>query len=266
MLQYDLSHLPTAEELPSVDFKPVDNEIQRAVPFLLQQILLFIWQQREDFFFGMDIAYYYDSAQPAISPDGFLSIGVKKRKTPVNNPNQDGRISYLLWAENYVVPTLVLECVSQKYGGEYEEKKDKYAQLGILYYVIYDGGRYHSDKGDKSKGDSFEVHRLENGVYVRQKGEPVWLPEIGLGIGRKRRDFNTWTREWLYWYDELGNRYPSPDEAFQTERVRANSECLRAEEEKARAEQEKARAEQEKARAELLATRLRELGIDPEQL
>ncbi len=266
MLQYDLSHLPTAEELPSVDFEPVDNEIQRAVPFLLQQILLFIWPEREDFFFGMDIAYYYDSAQPAISPDGFLSIGVRKRKSKTNNPNQDGRISYLLWQENYVVPTLVIECVSQKYRGEYDTKKDQYAQLGILYYVIYDGGRYYSEKGAKSKGDPFEVHRLENGVYVRQAGEPVWLPEVGLGIGRERREFNTWTREWLYWYNEEGKRYPSPDEAFQIERVRATEERLKAEEERLKAEEERMRAEQQEARAELLAAKLRELGIDPEQL
>ena len=245
MLQYDLSRLPKAEELPSVDFEPVDNELQRFVPFLLQQILSFIWPEREDFFFGMDIAYYYDSGQPSVSPDGFLSIGVETRKRQSNNRDSNGRISYLLWEENYVVPMLVLECISQKYGGEYEEKKDLYAQLGILYYVIYDGGRYHSEKGEKSKGDPFEVYRLENGVYVRQQGEPVWLPEIGLGIGRERREFSRWTREWLYWYDQQGNRYPSPDEAF---------------------EQERFIAQQERARAEQLAAKLRELGIDPNQI
>ncbi len=99
MLQYDLSALPTAEELPSTDFKPVDNELQRAVPFLLHQILHFIWQNREDFFFGMDIGYYYDSGQPAISPDGFLSLGVPKRKRQTKNPSKDWRLSYVLWEE-----------------------------------------------------------------------------------------------------------------------------------------------------------------------
>ena len=280
MLQYDLSRLPTAEELPSVDFEPVDNELQRFVPFLLQQILTFIWPEREDFFFGMDIAYYYDSSQPAVSPDGFLSIGVETRKRRSDNRDSNGRISYLLWEENYVVPTLVIECVSQKYGGEYDEKKDLYAQLGILYYIIYDGGRYHSEKGDRSKGDPFEVHRLENGVYVRQQGEPVWLPEIGLGIGRKRGEYSRWTREWLYWYDQQGNRYSPLNEAFETQRFIAQQQRVRAEEEKARAEEEKARAEEEKAkaeqneviaiqeraRAELLAAKLRELGIDPDQI
>lgn len=261
MLQYDLSRLPTAEELPSVDFEPVDNELQRFVPFLLQQILYFIWPERENFFFGMDIAYYYDSGQPAVSPDGFLSIGVQKRKTQSNNRDSNGRISYLLWEENYVVPILVLECVSQNYRGEYDNKKNLYAQLGILYYVVYDGGGYQS-----KKGNSFEVHRLENGVYIKQEGEPVWLPEIGLGIGRERREFNTWTREWLYWYDQEGNRYPSPDEAYQNEKLRANSQQLLAEQERFVAQQEKARAEEEKARVEQLAAKLRELGIDPDQL
>lgn len=261
-----MSHLPTAEELPSTDFKPVDNELQKAVPFLLQQILCFIWPEREDFFFGMDIGYYYDPNQPAISPDGFLSIGVPKRKRQTSAPSRDWRLSYVLWEENYVVPLLVLECVSQNYGGEYDTKKAKYAQLGILYYVIYDIGPYQGEKGSKSKGETFEVYRLENGVYVKQKGEPVWIPEIGLGIGRERREFNTWTREWLYWYDQQGNRYLSPDEVAQREKASAEQERQKAQQERVRAEQEKQRAEQKEARAELLAAKLRELGVDPDQL
>ena len=252
MLQYDLSTLPTAEELPSTDFEPVDNELQRFVPFLLQQILYFIWPERDDIFFGMDIGYYYDSGQPAISPDGFLSIGVPKRKRNTSNPNRDGRLSYVLWEENYVVPLLVLECVSQNYGGEYDTKKDKYAKLGILYYVIYDTGRYQSEKGSKSKGEAFEVHRLEKGKYIRQEGEPVWLTEIGLGIVREHREFNTWTREWLYWYDQQGNCYPSPDEAFQQA--------------EAKAEREKARAESVESAQQKAIPRLLDLGLTPDQV
>ncbi|MDF5731016.1 MAG: Uma2 family endonuclease [Rhizonema sp. PD38] len=42
-----------------------------------------------------------------------------------------------MWEENYVGPLLALECVSHKYGGEYDEKQQKYVNLGVLYYVVY---------------------------------------------------------------------------------------------------------------------------------
>lgn len=82
------------------------------------------------------------------------------------------------------------------------------------------------------------MYRLVEGEYVRQPGEPIWMPEIGLGIGREIGIYENWQREWLYWYDQQGTRFPSPDEVTQ----------------------------QERQRAERLAERLRAMGIDPEQL
>jgi hypothetical protein len=38
------------------------------------------------------------------------------------------------------------------------------------------------------------------------------MPEIGLGIGRERGTYQGMTREWLFWYDEDGNRYATPEE------------------------------------------------------
>lgn len=51
-----------------------------------------------------------------------------------------------------------------------------------------------------------------DGEYVCQLGEPIWMPEIGLGIGRSRGSYCGLQREWLYWYDQEGNRYPNPEE------------------------------------------------------
>ena len=70
----------------------------------------------------------------------------------------------------------------------------------------------------------------------------MWLPEIGLGLGRERGIYLGRDREWLYWYDEVGNRLPTPEEKVQ---------------------QAQAQADQAQARAERLAEKLRELGIDP---
>ena len=124
-----------------------------------------------------------------------------------------------------MLPILTLEYVSQTYGGEYDweetnqnysPKMRDYARLGILYYIIYNPNRYHI-----GNHHPFEVYHLVDGDYLLQKGEPVWMPEIGLGIGRERGIFQNWEREWLYWYNKQGERSQIPEELLKQERQRA---------------------------------------------
>lgn len=225
MLKYNpLHYLPAAEELPDSDDTPVDNQLQHLIPALLEAVLALVWANRWDWFFGIDMGIYYNPEQPAIVPDGFLSLGVERFF------HEDLRLSYVLWEENHIVPILVLEVVSQTRRGEYSSKKQMYAELGVLYYAIYNPQR--------RRKSPLEVYHLVNGAYVLQPGNPVWLPEISLGIGRERGTYQGITREWLYWYDEQGQRLLTPEERI-----------LQAEQ-----------------RAEKLAERLRSLGIDPDSL
>lgn len=83
------------------------------------------------------------------------------------------------------------------------------------------------------------------------------MPEINLGIGREQGTYRAWTREWLYWYNQNGERLVPPEEMIEQEHQRTEQEHQRA-------EQESQRAEQEHQRAELLAQRLRQMGIDPD--
>jgi Uma2 family endonuclease len=235
MVQYNpLQYLPSSAELPDSDDTPVDNEFQNLIPNLLLAILAWAWQDRTDWFFGVDMGVYHTTGQnprTPLVPDGFLSLGVERRKS------EKGRLSYVLWEENYVVPSLALEVVSQSYGGEYDKKKVLYATLGVLYYVVY-----NPDYSARDKHDSLEVYRLIEGEYVRQVGEPVWMPEIGLGIGRGQGTHEGWEREWLYWYDQAGNRLPTSEE---------------------RANQAEERANQAEQELESLVAKLREKGINP---
>jgi Uma2 family endonuclease len=139
--------------------------------------------------------------------------------------NQFSRLSYVLWQEEKV-PLLVLEYVSKTYSQEYGTKKDQYAIIGVPYYVVYNPEHYRRDQHH-----SFEVYRLVNGQYVLQSGEPVWIPEMGLGLGKEEGTYRAWTREWLYWYDQNGNRLSIPAEV-----------------------------------AHRLAERLRQMGIDPDTI
>ncbi|MBN3899135.1 MAG: Uma2 family endonuclease [Nostoc sp. NOS(2021)] len=201
MFNYNpLECLPSSAELPDSDDTPVDNELQILIPNLLLAILAAIWQARDDWFFGINMGIYYTVNKPAIVPDGFLSLGVERFV------GENGRSSYVFWEEDGISPILSLEIVCQTYNFEYEQKKLDYAQLGILYYVIYAPTRL------RRKRQRLEVYRLVNGEYILQPGDKIWMPEIGLGIGRERGTYQRITREWLYWYDENGNRYSTPEE------------------------------------------------------
>ena len=246
MLKYNLPrNWPSADELPDSDETPVDNELQELIPGLLKAILLILWSERMDWFFGIDMGVYHHPDEPAIVPDAFLSLGVERFY------DEELRPSYVLWEEN-VMPLFVLEVVSPTYRKEYTAKLDIYQGLGVLYYVIYSSRRRRKPQ--------LEVHKLVNGKYeLQQSGHPVWMPEIGLGIGCERGNYSGVTREWLYWYDADGTRYLTPQEQIKQSAQRLQQESQRL-------QQESQRAQQESQRAEQLAQRLRELGVDPDNL
>ena len=176
MLQVDRRYLPSSTELSDSDDTPVDNEDQNWLPNVLLLLLKYIWADRTDWFFGVDMGVYHPTGlnhRFPVVPDGFLSLGVERRK------GNKSRCSYVMWEENDIPPILTLEMVSWTPGGEYEEKMAIYAKLGVLYYVIYNPEYWQRDRHQP-----FEVYKLVDGAYQLQIGEPYWFPEIGLGIGR----------------------------------------------------------------------------------
>lgn len=224
MYQYELPrYLPTAdEELRCLDTTPVNTELQELIPNLLHSSLQLLWSERMDWFFGINMSVYSELEQPPIVPGGFLSLNVDRFYDEKLRP------SYVLWEED-VPPILALEIVSTTpFGegtiprGEYTSKRDRYAQMGVIYYVIYNPRCRHQPK--------LEIHQLINGTYYLQAANPLWMPEISLGIGSERGNYNGLTREWLSWYDENNRRYPTPYE-----------------------------------RIDRLAAKLRALGIDPDE-
>ena len=91
----------------------------------------------------------------------------------------------------------------------------------------------------------------------------MWLSEINLGIGREEGTYQGIKREWLYWYDEKGERYLTPEEqiaAIQQQLQGTQNRALQAEEQ---LQQERQRAESERVRSQRLEELLRSHGIDP---
>ncbi|MEL6468917.1 MAG: Uma2 family endonuclease [Cyanobacteria bacterium J06623_4] len=208
--------LPSTADLPCSDDTPVDNEDQNLLPNLLLILLTYLWADRTDWYFGVDMAVYHTtglSPYVPIVPDAFLSVGVERRK------NGKSRNSYAVWEENDTVPVLTLEMVSQKPGGEYDKKFAAYAKLGVLYYIIYNPRHWQRDRHQP-----LEVYKLVNGSYQLQIGEPFWMPEIGLGIGRYQSEIGKLPQEILTWYDERGHRHLT--EAEQEREKRKQMEAL----------------------------------------
>ncbi|OUC12754.1 MAG: hypothetical protein B0A82_20440 [Alkalinema sp. CACIAM 70d] len=222
--------LPSTEELPCSDDTPVDNEDQNLLPNLLLLLLTSLWADRMDWYFGADMAIYHTtgvSPKVPVVPDGFLSLGVERQK------GGKSRRSYATWEENEVVPIFVLEMVSHRPGDEYDEKLSLYANLGVLYYLIYNPEFWQRDRHQP-----FELYKLVEGEYRLQIGEPYWMPEVGLGIGRYQGTIGGIEKELLTWFDAKGNRYLSAEE----------------------------RADREQAQRERLEAYLRSQGIDPDRL
>ena len=292
--------LPSGSELPCSDDTPVDNENQNFIPNYLLFLLGETWKEREDWYLGVDMGVYHttgvDPRDPVV-PDGFLSLGVPRRRP--SGP----RSNYTIWEEDNVTPQFVLEVVSKTYNNEYdrtykkpknpkpgEEHKQKtlpgkfgiYEKMGVLYYTIYNPEFWRRDGHDP-----LEIYKLVRGRYALQAGEPYWMPEIGLGLGRCQVTAGGLKLEVLSWFDERGDRHPFSEEVAELERqlrrqaeasakrerllreqAETNAELERQERdrERQRREQAEASAENERQRRERAEARLRELGIDPNEL
>jgi Uma2 family endonuclease len=236
-LNTNRQYLPPSNELLDSDDIPVDNEDQNWIPNVLLMLLKNIWHDRNDWFFGVDMGVYHATSvnvRVPVVPDGFLSLGVERRK------NNKSRRSYVVWEEKDVPPILSLEVVSWTPGGEYDDKQAIYAKLGVLYYIIYNPEFWRRDGHQP-----LEVYKLVGDSYQLQIGEPFWMPEIGLGIGRCPEIFSGSQEEVLSWFDERGDRY------------------LRVEEKEIQARTEADRAKQ---KVEKLLAKLQELDIDADAL
>jgi Uma2 family endonuclease len=223
-------YLPTAEELPDSDDKPMEGgEFQSLITNMLWSSLSYAWKDRRDFFFGVNMGVYYHPQKPVLVPHCFLSLGVDRFS------REYGRLSYVIWEEDYIVPFLAIEIVVRPYSNESEERRNIYAQIGVLYYAVF-----LTDPQSRLGHKTLEIYRLVDGEYELIPEEKVWMPEIGLALGKEKRLYGRRFREWLYWYDKAGQRLVVLGEPTDLDTL--------------------------KARNDRLAQKLRELGFDPAEL
>jgi Uma2 family endonuclease len=238
-----ITHLPDHTELPESDGTFVKNFQEHPQSILLTDSITSVLQQLHpdnQFAIGQDSGIYWRLTQPpekgAESPDWFYVPNVPPML------NGKFRRSYVLWQE-YVAPLIVLEFVS----GDGSEERDKTPLTGkfwvyeqairVPFYGIYEFSKA-----------SVEVYHLVDGKYqllpANERGHyPIYPMGVELGIWQGQ--YKNMEAPWLRWWDLQGNLLLSSDEKSQ---------------------QLTSQLEQEKQRAERLAERLRQMGVDPDQL
>ena len=267
---------PEIQNLVTEDDTPVDNMPSEKHQRLLTEALYSSWDgpgAGRPFLAAANVGVFALARNPAIVPDVFLSLDVEV----AHDWWQKEHRSYLLW-EFGKPPDVVIEIVSNTEGGEADEKRQKYARMRVIYYVIYDPLR-------QVMPDVLTIYRLSGTDYERHSSPR--FPDIGLGVTLWDGTYEGKTDTWLRWTDADGNLILTGKERAEQEHQRAEQEHQRAEQERLDKEQtlqqlaqERQRAEQEhldkeqtlqqlaqeRQRADRLAALLRQLGHDPGQL
>lgn len=259
-LPYDLAEI--TRNLVTEDDVPVDNLFSAKQRRLLVEPLYSSWQpprlEGESaprvFLADSDVGIYMSPYQPPIAPDMFLSLDVEPNAEYFGNEHR----SYFVW-EFDKVPEVTLEIVSNRKGNEMDAKMQRYARMGIGYYVVFDPFLC-------LRGDLLQVLELTLGGRRYHRRQDFLLPEMGLSLQLWRGEFEGTEAEWLRWCDARGNLIPTGAECAATEAERAKTEAQRANAEAQRAEVEAQRANSEAQRADRAEAELEQLRAELQRL
>ncbi|MGH2414016.1 MAG: Uma2 family endonuclease [Microcystaceae cyanobacterium] len=240
-----ITQLPDHTQLPESDGTFVKNSQEHPQSILLTDSIRPVLQHIHpdgQYCIGQDCGIYWRLTEPlekgAESPDWFYVSNVP--------PLLKGEIrrSYVLWQE-YVAPSIVLEFVSGDGSEEGDRTPSKFAQeagekvgkfwvyeqaIRVPFYGIYE-----------VKKARVEVYHLVDGYYQQmnpnERGHyPIPALNVELGIWQGR--YAEMELPWLRWWDSQGNLLLTGEE----------------------------RALLERERAERLAEKLREMGVNPDDI
>jgi Uma2 family endonuclease len=279
-------NLPDHTQLPDSDGTFVKNFQEHPQSIVLTSSIAPVLEKLHPdgrYCIGQDSGIYWRMMEPpekgAEAPDWFY--------VPNVSPLLDGeyRRSYVLWKE-FVAPLIAIEFVSGNGSEERDatppsetEKAGKFwvyeQAIRIPFYVIFDGWQ-----------DNVEVYQLLNGRYTNMqpndRGHYPIAP-MGVEIGLQQESTTTWLR----WWDESGNLLLTGDERAIAEkqarldaeaiadqqrliadqqRLIADQASLAQQQAEAIAEQERQEKLLERQQKEKLASYLKSLGINPDEI
>lgn len=223
---------------PDGDGEPMsDNTKQFRWIVIIKENLEILFAEDNNVFVAGDLLWYPVEGNNKIrqAPDAMVVFG---------RPKGD-RGSYKQWEEANIIPQVVFEVLSP--GNRPRKMMEKllfYQRYGVQEYYIYDPDNFELT-GFIRAGDWLEpIEEMNNWVS----------PQLGIRFQLSADNLE------IYYPD--GRRFMTPVEM---EQIR-QQESQRAEQERQRADDATVRLEQEQQRYQELLERLRERGIDPEQL
>ncbi|MGH9835054.1 MAG: Uma2 family endonuclease [Blastocatellia bacterium] len=237
--------MPDASQLLSEE-PEMESSLHFAQLALLVATLEWLWRDRQDFFIGANLSIYFSlerlKNRDFRGPDFFLVKGTQQRP----------RKSWVVWEEDGKYPDLIIELLSDS-----TEDVDREIKLE-LYQDRFRTPEYFWFSPETLE---FAGWKLVDGKY--QQIEPNdrgwrWSHALELYLGIEDGK--------LRYFSNEGQKVASPQEEALINRKIAELEAARAEQAAQRAEREARRAEQEAQRAGRLATKLRELGVDPDSV
>ncbi|CBN54159.1 conserved hypothetical protein [Kamptonema sp. PCC 6506] len=239
-----IESLPT--NLITDDGEPMESNNHRISMNLLIQSLKYHWRDRSDFFVGGNMFVYYSANQVKNQdfkgPDFFVVLDV------------DGTINrdaWIAWEEDSRLPDLVVELTSPSTAEvDVTTKKDIYERkLKTQDYFVYEPNIATSLRGWTL------INRRYQSLSPNEQGR-LYCESLGLWLGVWEGKVENCQGNWLRFFEADGNLVLMGDEA----------ETQRAEFERQQKEQAIQQLEIERQQKERLAAKLRELGINPDEI
>ena len=172
VLPYGDVHYPESDGQPMGETETHGNETWELI-----QALRHFLRDQPDVYVGGNLFVYYEEGNPraVVCPDVFVARGVPKLVT--RGGREEKRRTYKLWEEGRA-PSMVIEVTSKSTRDEdEEEKKVKYARLGVEEYFLYDPlGEYLEPRlqGFRLLGDRYrpiQPHAAEEAAARRHAEE-----------------------------------------------------------------------------------------------
>ena len=244
---------------PDSDGQPMaDNTKQFRWILVIQQNLDWLFADDPTVFVAGDLLWYPVEGDNSknVAPDVMVAVG---------RPKGD-RGSYQQWLEGNIAPQVAFEILSPSNTKKEMQKKFRFYQTyGVEEYYLYD-----------PKTDCLSGWLRRNGILEKIDSMANWVsPQLNIRFDTSGDELEIYrpNGQRFLSYAEVSKRAEAADQRARAadqradeERQRAKAADQRAETEARRAAAAAQRAETAEAKAQQLAERLRQLGLDPDQL
>lgn len=201
---------PDTSLLVTEDDTPVDNILTEIQQRLLVDPLYASWKLDDGrpFRAMSNVGLFHAYKEPPNVPDVMVAFGMP----PSEGLNKPDHRSYFMWVVGKP-PDIVIEIVSNTYGGEDTTKLRHYESIGVRFYVIY-------DPFQKLDSEMLRVFSARSGFY--EQIDPSKINSTGLGLTLWKGVYENQRETWLRWTDAKGTLLPTGLERNELERKRTN--------------------------------------------